>query len=51
MSCSAQRDAFSAKAERDGVFGMPTFVADGELFCHDRIDWVVRKLDAQLLRR
>ncbi|HJU27826.1 MAG TPA: DsbA family protein [Candidatus Binataceae bacterium] len=41
-----------AEADRDGVFGVPTIVIDGELFwgC-DRMDWVVRKLDAIGLRR
>jgi 2-hydroxychromene-2-carboxylate isomerase len=41
-----------AEADRDGVFGVPTFAIDGELFwgC-DRIDWVVRKLDAMDLHR
>lgn len=41
-----------AEAERDHVFGVPTFVIDGELFWgHDRLDWVVKKLDALGLRR
>jgi 2-hydroxychromene-2-carboxylate isomerase len=41
-----------AEAERDQVFGVPTFVIDGECFwgC-DRIDWVQRKLDAMGARR
>ncbi len=48
----AELDACFAEADRDGVFGVPTFVVDGELFWgHDRIDWVVRKLDALGLRR
>lgn len=47
----AELDACFAEADRDGVFGVPTFVVDGELFWgHDRIDWVVRKLDALGLR-
>ncbi len=41
-----------AEAEQDGVFGVPSFVVDGELFWgNDRIDWVIRKLDAAGLRR
>ncbi|HKV55248.1 MAG TPA: DsbA family protein [Candidatus Binataceae bacterium] len=41
-----------AEAERDQVFGVPTFVIEGERFwgC-DRIEWVERKLDALGLRR
>lgn len=41
-----------AEAERDRVFGVPTMVIDGELFwgC-DRMDRIVRKLDAMGLRR
>jgi 2-hydroxychromene-2-carboxylate isomerase len=41
-----------AKALSDKVFGVPTFVIDGELFWgYDRMDWIVRKLDAMGLRR
>ena len=41
-----------AEAESDHVFGVPTFVIDGELFWgYDRIDWLIRKLDAMNLRR
>lgn len=41
-----------AEANQDQVFGVPTFVVQGELFWgHDRIEWVVRKLDALGLRR
>ena len=41
-----------AEADRDQVFGVPTFVVDGERFwgC-DRMDWLIRKLDAMSLRR
>ena len=40
------------EANRDEVFGVPTFVVDGEPFWgEDRIDWVVRKLDAMNMRR
>jgi 2-hydroxychromene-2-carboxylate isomerase len=43
--------AFAA-GERDGVFGVPTFIADGEPFWgNDRVEWVVKKLDAMGLRR
>ncbi|MGH7949168.1 MAG: DsbA family protein [Candidatus Binataceae bacterium] len=48
----AELDACFAAADADGVFGVPTFVIDRELFWgEDRIDWVVRKLDALGLRR
>lgn len=41
-----------AEASRDHVFGVPTFVVDNELFWgYDRVDWLVRKLDAMGLRR
>jgi len=41
-----------AEADRDGVFGVPTFIVDGEPFWgNDRVDWVVKKLDAMGLRR
>jgi 2-hydroxychromene-2-carboxylate isomerase len=41
-----------AEAERDQVFGVPTFVVEGERFWgYDRIDWVKRKLDSLGLRR
>jgi len=45
-------DRCFAKAERDQVFGVPTFIVDSEMFWgEDRIDWVVKKLDAMRLRR
>jgi 2-hydroxychromene-2-carboxylate isomerase len=45
-------DACFAEADRDKVFGLPTFIVDGEPFWgEDRVDWVVRKLDAMGLRR
>jgi len=35
--------AFAA-GERDGVFGVPTFIVDGEPFWgNDRVEWVVKK--------
>lgn len=41
-----------AEGERDGVFGVPTFIVDGEPFWgNDRVDWVIKKLDAMGLRR
>ena len=44
-------DAFAA-GDRDGVFGVPTFIVDGEPFWgNDRLEWVVKKLDAMGLRR
>ncbi len=40
------------QAERDGVFGVPTLILAGEPFWgNDRIDWVIKKLDAMGLRR
>lgn len=45
------KEAF-AEAERDGVFGVPTFIVDREPFWgNDRVDWVIKKLDAMGLRR
>jgi len=44
--------AAAAEAERDGVFGVPTFNVAGELFWgNDRVEWVVKKLDQMRLRR
>ncbi|HLK84904.1 MAG TPA: DsbA family protein [Candidatus Binataceae bacterium] len=41
-----------AEAAADRVFGVPTFVIDGELFWgYDRMPWLARKLDAMGLRR
>ena len=41
-----------AEAERDQIFGVPTFVIESERFWgYDRIDWVRRKLEAMGLRR
>jgi 2-hydroxychromene-2-carboxylate isomerase len=45
-------DACFAQADRDQVFGVPTFIVAGEPFWgEDRIDWVIRRLDAMGLRR
>ena len=41
-----------AEAAEDGVFGVPSFVVDRELFWgYDRVEWVIKKLDAMGLRR
>jgi 2-hydroxychromene-2-carboxylate isomerase len=41
-----------AEGERDGVFGVPTFIVAGEPFWgNDRVSWIVKKLDAMGLRR
>ena len=41
-----------AEAAEDHIFGVPSFVVDGELFWgYDRIDWAIRKLDAMGLRK
>ncbi len=41
-----------ATGDRDGVFGVPTFIVDGEPFWgNDRVEWIVKKLDAMGLRR
>jgi 2-hydroxychromene-2-carboxylate isomerase len=48
----AELERCFAEADRDQVFGVPTFVADGEPFWgEDRIDWLIKKLDASGLRR
>lgn len=40
------------EAERDKVFGVPTFiVADEPFWGNDRVEWVAKKLDAMGLRR
>ena len=45
------QDVF-AEGDRDGVFGVPTFIVDGEPFWgNDRVEWVVKKLDAIGLAR
>jgi 2-hydroxychromene-2-carboxylate isomerase len=44
-------DAF-ATGDRDGVFGVPTLIVDGEPFWgNDRVEWVAKKLDAMSLKR
>ncbi len=48
----ADLNACFAEAERDEIFGVPTFIVDSEPFWgEDRIEWVIRKLDAMGLRR
>jgi 2-hydroxychromene-2-carboxylate isomerase len=45
------KNAF-AEGERDGAFGVPTFIVEGEPFWgNDRVEWVAKKLDAMGLRR
>jgi 2-hydroxychromene-2-carboxylate isomerase len=45
------KDAF-AEGERDGAFGVPIFMVDGEPFWgNDRVEWIVKKLDAMGLCR
>jgi len=40
------------EGERDGIFGVPTFIVAGEPFWgNDRVVWVAKKLDAMGLRR
>jgi 2-hydroxychromene-2-carboxylate isomerase len=44
--------AATAEAERDGVFGVPTFNVAGELFWgNDRVEWMIKKFDQMNLRR
>jgi 2-hydroxychromene-2-carboxylate isomerase len=41
-----------AEGERDRVFGVPTIIAGNEPFWgNDRVEWVIKKLDAMGLRR
>ena len=48
----ADLDACFAEADSDKIFGVPTFIVEGEPFWgEDRIEWVIRKLDAMGLRR
>jgi 2-hydroxychromene-2-carboxylate isomerase len=48
----ADLDHCFEEADRDQIFGVPTFVAEGEPFWgEDRVDWLVKKLDALGLRR
>ncbi len=49
------QSAFSAanhEADRDGIFGVPTLIVAGEMFWgNDRLEWLVKKLDAMGLRK
>lgn len=48
----AELATLQEQAEREGVFGVPTFIVAGEPFWgNDRIDWIVKKLNALGLRR
>src|SRR6202050_636962 len=48
----ADLDRCFEEADRDQIFGVPTFVLEGEPFWgEDRIDWVIKKLDGLGLRR
>ena len=48
----ADLDRCFEEADRDQVFGVPTFIVEGEPFWgEDRIDWVIKKLDVLGLRR
>jgi 2-hydroxychromene-2-carboxylate isomerase len=48
---AALAEAF-AEGERDGIFGVPTMLVAGEPFWgNDRVEWLIRKLDAMGLRR
>ncbi len=54
LETDAQADLERGFAEGDGdeVFGVPTFVVEGERFWgNDRVEWVVKKLDTMGLRR
>jgi 2-hydroxychromene-2-carboxylate isomerase len=44
-------EAFN-RGDRDGVFGVPTLIVDGEPFWgNDRVEWVIKKLDQMGLQR
>lgn len=48
----ADLNACFVEADGDEVFGVPTFVVDGEPFWgEDRVEFVIKKLDAMGLRR
>jgi len=48
----ADLDRCFQEAAGDEIFGVPTFVADGEPFWgEDRVEWLIKKLDASGLRR
>ena len=48
----ADLDACFEEAKGDSIFGVPTFIVEGEPFWgEDRVAWVIKKLDALGLRR
>jgi 2-hydroxychromene-2-carboxylate isomerase len=48
----AALSAARAEGDRDGVFGVPTFIVAGEMFWgNDRMEWIARKLDSMGLKR
>ena len=48
----AELDRCFEEAAGDQIFGVPTFVVEGEPFWgEDRIDWLIKRLDALGLRR
>ena len=48
----ADLDRCFAEADRDQIFGVPMFIVDGEPFWgEDRVEWMIKKLDALGLRR
>ena len=48
----AELDACFEEAAGDQIFGVPTFVVEGEPFWgEDRVEWMIKKLDAIGLRR
>jgi 2-hydroxychromene-2-carboxylate isomerase len=48
----AELDRCFEEAAGDQIFGVPTFIVDGEPFWgEDRIEWLIKKLDALGLRR
>ncbi|MGD0075113.1 MAG: DsbA family protein [Candidatus Binataceae bacterium] len=48
----AELAAAFAEGDRDQIFGVPTFVVEGEPFWgSDRVEWVIKKLDKMGLRR
>jgi 2-hydroxychromene-2-carboxylate isomerase len=51
-SARADLDACFVEADGDKIFGVPTFVVNGEPFWgEDRVSWVIKKLDKMGLRR
>jgi 2-hydroxychromene-2-carboxylate isomerase len=45
-------DLARREGDADGIFGVPTFIVDGEPFWgNDRVEWVAKKLEQMGLRR